>query len=292
MTNQVSLNVVLGSDSVTADSLANDSVTADSLASDSVTADSLANGSVAADSLADGAVITDKIANDSVTADKIADGSVAADSLADGAVTTDKIANETVTRDKIAPDVLQAAGVLPAGTILDFAGTTPPPGYLACDGSAVNRTTYAALFSAIGETWGGGDGSTTFNVPDLRRRTTIGSGGTGTDIIGNAPGNTGGAETHTLTVSETPLHGHGSGTLETAAAGGHHHDYEHFPRDPFRGYSLGGYNGPRHNTDETSETAEAGSHKHTVSGSTADAGGGQPHNNMPPSAVVNKIIKT
>lgn len=55
-----------------------------------------------------------------------------------------------------------------AGTILSFGGTTAPVGYLACDGTAVSRTTYANLFSAIGTTWGPGDSSTTFNLPDLR----------------------------------------------------------------------------------------------------------------------------
>ena len=56
----------------------------------------------------------------------------------------------------------------PTGTIIWYAGGTAPSGYLECDGSAVSRTTYATLFAVIGETFGGGDGSTTFNLPDLR----------------------------------------------------------------------------------------------------------------------------
>lgn len=56
----------------------------------------------------------------------------------------------------------------PAGAVITFAGATPPSGYLECDGSAVSRSTYAKLFSVIGETYGVGDGSTTFNLPDLR----------------------------------------------------------------------------------------------------------------------------
>lgn len=55
----------------------------------------------------------------------------------------------------------------PTGSIKPFAGTTIPNGYLLCDGSAVSRTTYAALFAVIGTTYGSGDGSTTFNVPNL-----------------------------------------------------------------------------------------------------------------------------
>lgn len=54
------------------------------------------------------------------------------------------------------------------GFIKTFAGTTPPEGTLLCDGSAVSRDTYSELFAAIGTTWGSGDGSTTFNLPDLR----------------------------------------------------------------------------------------------------------------------------
>lgn len=63
---------------------------------------------------------------------------------------------------------------VPIGTIIDFAGPSTPVGYLECDGSAVSRTTYDKLFDVIGTTWGTGDGSTTFNLPDLCGRTSIG----------------------------------------------------------------------------------------------------------------------
>jgi len=67
---------------------------------------------------------------------------------------------------------LSAAAVrlvaLPAGSIIQFAASSPPSGYLVCNGSAVSRVTYAALFAAVGTVWGVGDGSTTFNLPDLR----------------------------------------------------------------------------------------------------------------------------
>ena len=56
----------------------------------------------------------------------------------------------------------------PPGSLQDFAMNTPPSGWLICDGSLISRTTYAPLFSAIGTTWGAGDGSTTFAIPDLR----------------------------------------------------------------------------------------------------------------------------
>jgi len=68
----------------------------------------------------------------------------------------------------------------PAGVIMAFAGATAPTGFLACDGSAVSRSTYATLFTAIGTTWGIGNGSTTFNVPDLRGVFLRGTGTNGT----------------------------------------------------------------------------------------------------------------
>ena len=57
---------------------------------------------------------------------------------------------------------------VPAGTVLPFAGDTAPSGWAICNGDPVSRTDYAELFTAIGELWGVGDGSTTFNLPDMR----------------------------------------------------------------------------------------------------------------------------
>lgn len=62
----------------------------------------------------------------------------------------------------------------PAGIVMPFAGSTAPQGYLLCDGSAVSRTDYSDLFTAIGTTYGAGDGETTFNVPDLSGRVVLG----------------------------------------------------------------------------------------------------------------------
>ena len=73
----------------------------------------------------------------------------------------------------------------PAGIIMAFAGSTAPTGFLACDGSAVLRATYATLFAAIGTTWGAGNGTTTFNVPDLRGMFMR---GTGTNATGSSSG--------------------------------------------------------------------------------------------------------
>lgn len=70
-------------------------------------------------------------------------------------------------------------GGAPAGVVLPFAGTAEPSGWLFCYGQAVSRETYAALFAAIGSTYGAGDGSTTFNLPDCRERVLAGKGDMG-----------------------------------------------------------------------------------------------------------------
>ena len=89
-----------------------------------------------------------------------------------------------------------------AGIVIPFAGTVAPQGCLLCDGSAVSRTTYSALFAVIGTTYGAGDGSTTFNIPDLSGRVVIGS------SQSHALGTTGGSETVTLTADQLPEHSH------------------------------------------------------------------------------------
>jgi len=113
------------------------------------------------------------------------------------------------------PGIISRAGLpiaeVPTGTILDFAGPTAPAGYLVCNGQTVSRTTYAALFAVLGGTWGGGDGSTTFHLPDLRRYITCGSGGTQVDAgLGpaTAVGNKGGVEVNTLQITHMPSHAH------------------------------------------------------------------------------------
>lgn len=117
-----------------------------------------------------------------------------------------------------------ALNVLPAGVMVDYGGTSAPSGWLLCNGAAVSRTTYAALFTAISTTYGVGDGSTTFNIPDRRGKFSIGLAASGT---GSTLGGTGGSIDHTHSV---PAHYHGMGTgadLNITSGGAHTHSIDH-----------------------------------------------------------------
>jgi microcystin-dependent protein len=219
-----------------------------------------------------------------------------------------------------------ATGVL-TGTILDYAGSVAPSGYLACDGSAVLRASYGPLLGVISQTqtgtttvslntvtgltstaqmyvgmslecanfapgttvasivtstsitasntasasgaisilffnWGNGNGSTTFNVPDLRRYTTIGQGGVGTSEIGNVVGQTGGEEAHLMDITELVGHTHA--------------------------INIKNNSGSPYDSAQPASTANPS----LGSISTASTGGGVAFNIIQPSAVMLKIIKT
>lgn len=159
----------------------------------------------------------------------------------------------------------------PSGAILQFAGSSAPANWLLCDGSLVSRTTYANLFAAISTTYGAGDGSTTFKLPDLRGRVPIGA-GQGSGLQDRVIAATGGAETHTLTTSELAAHDHNvtvtKRVTDDDATGG----------SPFSMLVAA------RNVTTSSETAVDGAE-------TDNTGGGAAHNNMQPFLVVNHIIK-
>jgi hypothetical protein len=131
--------------------------------------------------------------------------------------------------------------LVPAGAVVSFAMNTAPTGYLKCDGSAVSRSTYADLFTAIGTTFGSGNGSTTFNLPELRGEFVRGwDDGRGIDsgrAFGSAQGDQFGAHTHTYQRNIDGGSGQpgGSGgslsTLNTGSAGGITNSSETRPRN-------------------------------------------------------------
>lgn len=119
------------------------------------------------------------------------------------------LANEQINENEIYLTPSLEAESAPIGAIQSYAGSTAPRGWLICDGSAILRTAYSELFEVIGTTYGAGDGSTTFNLPDLRGRTAIGSGlGTAEDAIERTLGQSGGSERVTLSVEQMPAHTH------------------------------------------------------------------------------------
>jgi len=146
---------------------------------------------------------------------------------------------------------------VPSGTICQDAGSTPPTGWLLCDGQAVSRTTYAALFARISTTYGVGNGTTTFNLPNLKGKVAVGrdSAQTEFDVLGE----TGGAKTVTLTIAQMPAH--------------HHRQ------------ALGG---SITNTNIIAGGAVVGQSNDQ---DTLDTGGGLPHENLQPYLVLNYIIK-
>jgi microcystin-dependent protein len=163
----------------------------------------------------------------------------------------------------------QAASGRAIGELVFHSGTTLPALCLAPFGQNVNRTTYAAYFAEVGTTYGAGDGSTTFAMPDYRGRVIAGkddmggssanrltnqSGGLNGDVLGA----TGGAETHTLTTAEMPAHTHGIASADDAG-------------------TPGGNN-----------AANLNSFQYDIA--TKSTGGGGAHNNIQPTAIANIAI--
>lgn len=166
-------------------------------------------------------------------------------------------------------------GAMPTGAILPYGSSVAPSGYVLCNGTAYNRTgTYADLFGVIGVKYGVGDGSSTFNVPDTRGRFLAGwDAGTGvltsvtvSMITGATIGNTGGTQAVALAVAQIPSHQHlawisGSGDDEGVQA----------------------------NSSQLGLESNFAANSTVSTGST---GGSGSHSNIPPSLIINYIIKT
>jgi microcystin-dependent protein len=178
--------------------------------------------------------------------------------------------------------------------INQYAGSTAPSGYLLCQGQAVSRTTYAILFSAIGTTYGAGDGSTTFNLPDLRQRVPVGLNSSGTF---NALGNTGGAETHTITVAQLPSHTHSVDppSAATSSNGSHNHDYRDYYHNTGYSDNANDRTVALNTTTYSTRTTESdGAHTHTLdigAFNSSSTGSGTAIPIVQPYIVLNYIIK-
>lgn len=172
---------------------------------------------------------------------------------------------KTFTSTPVLPTI--GNGLLPVGAMLDFGGAAAPTGYLLCYGQAISRTTYAVLFAIIGTTFGVGNGTTTFNVPDFRGRTGIGKDNMGgssanvcTDTLADTLGGKDGHQTHTLIDAEMPSHTHTVTAYGTQNSGNASRFY-----------------------------IEEGDTQYSITSSSA--GSDDPHNNMQPYIAMNVIIK-
>ena len=152
---------------------------------------------------------------------------------------------------------------VPTGTVVQFTGDTAPNGWLICDGSAISREIYTNLFEVIGSTFGGGDGTTTFNIPNLKGKIPVGLNSDDSDF--NILGKEGGEKTHILKINEIPSHNHRQ--TVTASRTGSGSTYVSWNANNLFG------------------------NKDTGARDTLNTGGGEAHNNLQPYIVLNYIIK-
>lgn len=234
-----------------------------------------AASATAADASADAA---DASADAAAASQTAAASSASAAATSASTASTHKTAAETAETNaeaaQAAAEVAQAAAEaaasslsIPAGTIVPYGGSSAPTGWLLCYGQAISRTDYSGLFGVIGTTYGNGNGSTTFNVPDLRGRFPLGK----DDMGGSAANRVAGATSLNGNGGNQYLqnHVHGTGTLAIAASSN---------------TSIADGGG-------TPQGAAAESHTHGLSGSTGNPTSATV-SQMNPYLVINYIIKT
>jgi microcystin-dependent protein len=177
----------------------------------------------------------------------------------------------------------------PVGQISMWATSSAPTGWLICDGSPVSRSTYSALHTlmqAAGYPYGAGDGSTTFNLPNLKGRVVVGR--DAADADWDTLGETRGSKTHTLTISEMPVHSH-----STSISGS---DADVVERNS--GYITPSAEGQSYrvpdqwlNPVNNGMQIKAADFSHSHTASVGNTGYGTAHNNIQPSIVLNFIIR-
>jgi microcystin-dependent protein len=171
-----------------------------------------------------------------------------------------KIQNSVVKEENLFPPEM----LMPVGVVLPYTSSTAPSGWLNCLGQELYRGDYPDLFAVIGTTYGVGNGTTTFNLPNLAGRTVVGQ-GTGSGLTARSMGATGGVETHALNINEMPSHTHDvSNTVQKS-----------------------GFNTPDGLDNGGAEIDTVT----TVSTTSTSQGSGVAHNNMQPFAVLNYIIR-
>lgn len=189
------------------------------------------------------------------------------------------------------------------GEVTDFAGVTIPSGWLLCYGQAVSRVTYASLFEAIGTTYGVGNGSSTFNVPDLRGRVIAGDddmGGASANrlsffgAVSKAIGGVFGAASHILTAAEMPRHGHtitDPGHVHGVIDPGHRHLFDQYnTRDLGEGIQDSVSSTGRNTQGTTTELTGISIANAKTNITIGENGGSDAHSNAQPTMIMNKII--
>lgn len=206
---------------------------------------------------------------------------IGASTASTGAFTSLTLGGTAVTATAAELNVL-SGGIAqpPTAAIHMYGGTSAPTGWLLCNGAAVSRSTYADLFAVVGTTYGAGDGSSTFNLPDLRDRFAVGSGTT------YSAGATGGAATHTLSTAEMPSHTH----TATSTDSGHTHTINY--SDEANVELIGSTETTISEVDEGGSTRTTSSSQANITTTIASTGGGGAHNNLPPYIGLAFIIKT
>ncbi len=177
--------------------------------------------------------------------------------------------------------IVPASPLMPSGTVLDYAGITIPVGFLSCDGSVVSRTAYPDLFNALSTTYGNGDGVTTFQLPNFNGKVAVGKGTYTDSVLGSITrsidGTMIGAAAHRLDITEMPSHTH--------TQDAHSHTVGNFNNSLLSTGGSGGY--IQNGGTLTTSTAQP-----LIQPAGGLSGVTQTHNNMQPSLVINKMIKT